>query len=398
MVLPPKVVHPAGEAIVAEKRPLSTAIEVETFAGKVHVEWDATAAVTPIGQLPLFIEFVKFGHRVEPWVQDSPLPYLGNNAPKTIDVLRSLLLSILSGHNLYAHSTALRGDSVNTKLLGMGKVVSDDSAIRALKRMDETAAVRWLQHHLQSCYEPLLTTPWILDVDVTVKPLYGHQEGAQVGYNPHKPGRPSHTYHSYLMANTRLVLDVDVLPGDESHSCYSMPGLIRLLKRLPADGQPAFIRGACDWGNDPVMSELEAMDRHYLFKLKRSKRVKALIAQVHGRGVWTRFNSDWELKESTLRLQGWTHARRVVVARRRLPKDPLIGLEYQQGGQRELALVEGPEDIRLFEYSVLVTNLDDELVTLMRHYRDRADCENQFDETKNQWGWGGFVTRESKPA
>ena len=74
----------------------------------------------------------------------------------------------------------------------MSKVISDDSAIRALKRMDETAAVQWLQGHLQSCYEPLLSTPWILDVDVTVKPLYGHQEGAKVGYNPHKPGRPSH--------------------------------------------------------------------------------------------------------------------------------------------------------------------------------------------------------------
>ena len=89
-----------------------------------------------------------------------------------------------------------------------------------------------------------------------------------------------------------------------------------------------------------------------------------------------------------------TSDRKTGVVRRRLPKDPLIGLEYQQGGQRELALVEGPEDMRLFEYSVLVTNLEDELVTLMRHYRDRADCENNFDEAKNQWGWGGFVTRE----
>ncbi len=63
-------------------------------------------------------------------------------------------------------------------------------------------------------------------------------------------------------------------------------------------------------------------------------------------------------------------------------------------GQQELALVEGPEDMRLFEYQVLVTNLDDEPVTLLRHYRDRADCENNFDETKNQWGWGGFVTQQ----
>jgi hypothetical protein len=80
-----------------------------------------------------------------------------------------------------------------------------------------------------------------LDVDVSVKPLYGHQEGVKAGYNPHQPAGPSHTYHCYLMANTRLVLEVDVLSGDEWHACYSMPGLINLLKRLPADGQPAFI-------------------------------------------------------------------------------------------------------------------------------------------------------------
>jgi hypothetical protein len=27
-------------------------------------------------------------------------------------------------------------------------------------------------------------------------------------------------------------------------------------------------------------------------------------------------------------------------------------------------------------------------------YRDRADMENNFDELKNQWGWGGFVTKD----
>jgi hypothetical protein len=92
-------------------------------------------------------------------------------------------------------------------------------------------------------------------------------------------------------------------------------------------------------------------------------------------------------------LRGWHQPRRVVVVRRRLSKGALLGLEYQTGQQRELALVEGPEDMRLYEYSVLVTDLDDELVTIMRHYRDRADCENNFDETKNLWGRGGYVTQ-----
>jgi hypothetical protein len=156
--------HPLGEAVRVENSSISKAIEVETFAGKGHVEWDPTAAVTPIGQLPFFIEFLKLGHRFNPWVEDCPLHYTSNNAPKKIDVLGSLFLSILSGHNRYTHLTALRGDSVNTQLLGMNKIVSDDSAIRALKRMAQVPAINWLQNHLQSCYEPLLTTPWILDV------------------------------------------------------------------------------------------------------------------------------------------------------------------------------------------------------------------------------------------
>ena len=30
-------------------------------------------------------------------------------------------------------------------------------------------------------------------------------------------------------------------------------------------------------------------------------------------------------------------------------------------------------------------------------YRDRGDCENNFDEFKNQWGWAGFTTHKLKP-
>ena len=56
----------------------------------------------------------------------------------------------------------------------------------------------------------VLTTPWVLDCDTTIKPLYGRQEGAVVSYNPKKPGRPSHACHAFLMAGTRLILDVDV--------------------------------------------------------------------------------------------------------------------------------------------------------------------------------------------
>lgn len=90
----------------------------------------------------------------------------------------------------------------------MERVVSEDTVRRALSAIEEGVGRSWLQDHLDQATWPLLSAPWILDVDVTVKPLYGRQEGAVLGYNPKKPGRPSHTYHTYQMAGLRLVLGV----------------------------------------------------------------------------------------------------------------------------------------------------------------------------------------------
>ena len=169
----------------------------------MHVEWDPTAAATPFGQLPFFVEFLKLGGLFDPWVADCPLTLVSPNAPAKRDILGTLLLAILAGHQRYAHITALRGDAVNAALLGMRRVMSEESVRRALAKIDEAAGVEWLQRHLDYTFRPLLGEPWILDVDTTVKPLYGRQEGAVVGYNPHKPGRPSHTYHSYAIAELR---------------------------------------------------------------------------------------------------------------------------------------------------------------------------------------------------
>ena len=67
----------------------------------------------------------------------------------------------------------------------MSQIVSEDSLRRALLKIAETVeGVTWLQTHLYKCYQPLLEIPWVLDVDTTIKVLYGKQEGAVVGYNP----------------------------------------------------------------------------------------------------------------------------------------------------------------------------------------------------------------------
>ena len=116
-------------------------VPVDTFAGRIHVEWDSDAAVTPMGQLPFFIEFLKVSGLLDAFVSDCPLRYSSPNAPDVRDVLGTLLLSVLAGHKRYAHITAIRGDGVNPELLGMSKVASEDSVRRALAHMDESEAI-----------------------------------------------------------------------------------------------------------------------------------------------------------------------------------------------------------------------------------------------------------------
>ena len=160
--MPPKGAHPEGESKIAVSKGETGALNAETFAGKIHIEWDPQAQVTPMGPLPFFIQYLKMGHLFEPWVDECPLHYVSHNSPKKVNILGSFLLSILSSHSRYAHMTSLMSDNVNAKLPGMAKVVSDDCTRRALQRLDEAAGINWLQSHQYYCHSPLLNQPWIL--------------------------------------------------------------------------------------------------------------------------------------------------------------------------------------------------------------------------------------------
>ena len=68
MPMPQELAHPEGEETRLRNCTNNEQNELETFDGKVFVELDPEAAVTPMAQLPFFIEFLKVGGRFEPWV------------------------------------------------------------------------------------------------------------------------------------------------------------------------------------------------------------------------------------------------------------------------------------------------------------------------------------------
>src|SRR5271168_2358879 len=147
-------IHPAGEdESVEEERPATT-VSLDTFGGKIQVKWVPDGAVSALGLMPFFIEFLKASGLFDAWVNDCPLRYASPNAPSKRDVMGTILLSVLAGHWRYAHISAIRGDGVNPGLLGMTKVASEDSVRRALKGMDVEESQVWLKKHLKASYEP----------------------------------------------------------------------------------------------------------------------------------------------------------------------------------------------------------------------------------------------------
>jgi hypothetical protein len=396
--------HPEGEGQTAGNPPSETVSSLDTFAGKIQVKWAPEATVSSLGLMPYFIEFLKTSGLFDQWVEDCPLHYTSGNAPEKRNVLGTLLLSVLAGHWRYAHINAIRGDGINPELLGMTSVASEDSVRRGMKAMDELKSAQWLKRHLKASYEPLLQEPWVLDVDTTVKPLYGHQQDAIVGYNPNKPGRPSHAYHSYFVANIRVVLDMEVQAGNQTAPMFAQPGLWAFVDGLAEGSRPVFIRGDCHWGAEKAMAGAEERQLRYLFKLKQSANVKKLIKQIFDQQEWVEAGQQWQGRNEELQLSGWTKARRVVVLRRPLRSKPAAEAEAvgQQKSKRKaskqltLDLPELTYRGVQYEYVVLVTSLTDGILTVAQHYRDRGDAENNFDELKNQWGWAGFTTQDRK--
>jgi hypothetical protein len=385
--------HSEGEAlspVELDAREVAwPSLPVDTIAHRYHVEWDPLAPVTPLGQLVFFCQFLSTAGLYSKWVARCPLRYSSPNAPGVADVLGTSVLAILSGACRYAHVTALRGDQVNPRGLGMKQVVSEDSLRRAFRGQEREGLASWQREALLATYAPGLEQPWIADLDVTIKPIYGHQEGAELGYNPQKPGRPSHAYHTVFMRTLRLALDVDVRSGKEHAALHGLDNLWQLWNRLTPAQRPWLVCGDANFGNERMMSECETRSQNYLFRQRHTKGVKQVIQILERQGGWQKVREEWEGCEGELRLSGWTRARRAVVFRRprqRAESAGKIPLLEQSG----LQVASQP----LYEYVVLVSNLKENLTTLLHLYRQRADVENAYDELKNQWGWGGFTTRD----
>ena len=385
-------------------KPAAGAQKIETLGGDYALKWDDETQMSVNAHAALLSQFAKAGGFFDRLVETCPMRLTSNNAPEVRDLIATVMVSMVNGATRFRHCDRLHGDTATAELFGVGRFMSCDSVRRNFASIPDGKALPWVWRENLHLLQDVVAEDYVADLDPTVKPLYGHQEGAEFGYNPQKPGRPSHCYHTLCIAKLRLTLAVVVHPGNETSGTHSRSMLAEYLEFVSAVKKPRLVRGDVSFGNESVIGDCEGADVRYLFKTKRSKAVRrAFRGLLSDAGAWRDSSDGWQCAEQDVRLDSWEKARRMVFARRPAEKMPkrkkappqrkftqldIPGLELVEAGDEDYA--DG------YEWYALVTDLDMDARDVLPLYRERGDCENVFDEMKNQWGWSGFTAHSLK--
>ncbi len=364
---------------------------METFkfttpAGTIDVA-RTEKSLTSYGGFVAFASFLKKSGVIEKLVETCPIERTSNNATSVRDFVLSILLTCISEGSRFRHVRFIQNDETIKKVFNLDRrICGEDSIRRFMEMIDSAAGKKWIDGAMEILFATL-PGMFIIDWDSTITTRYGDQEGVEVGYNPHKPGRGSHHPLVSSVAGLRLCLTMDFRPG-KAHSADGMTASLKdVLNRLPAGRQAFLARADIGFCSDSILKEFEQNEDmpYYVFKLKKTSRVMEAIRAVSDE-QWLGAKSFGALQitERMIQLSSWDKPRRVVLGRR------LISSQTPE----ESGTLFG---ICAFHYSAFVTDLSSEQYEawqIAEIYQGRADCENIFDELKNQWGLAGFCSQQ----
>jgi hypothetical protein len=154
------------------------------------------------------------------------------------------------------------------------------------------------------------------------------------------------------------------------------------------------VRGDCGQVNEDVIDVCERRGLRQQLRRRKTATVKRLIERLFRREKRTRAtdaSQGRQAVEDESGLSGWSKARRVVVLRRHIKHDvALTGKKRSKvDNSKQLALAlphdEVQDNVKVWACTVLAINVSCDTEAIGQLYPDRCDCENGFDELKNQW-------------
>lgn len=299
-----------------------------------------------------------------------------NSAYSVGTVLTIIIMSFLSGARHISDIRFLRIDSALRSLWDLIRFPVETTVIRTLKLFGQSSVIKLadINQHLQ---QKVWNRSWLgkvtIDIDSTVQPVYGNQEGTAKGYNPGHKGQKSYHPQLAFLAETTEVLLGWLRPGDSHTANGSVEFLKEALSRLPKQVWRVVVRTDAGYFSNTFLTFLEQRVHGYVVKCKM-KNYRGFCEEnakwrKDGEGRWT--------SSFTAKPASWVKSRIFVAVR----------------------LLEGYEEADLFgarpiySYMLWVTNLRLSPNKLESFYNQRANCENLIAQGKGQLGWSTMRTQ-----
>lgn len=308
-----------------------------------------------------------------PQMFDQLFPTVKHSATKfsTTQIVLSYLCGALCGVKHLSRIENFTKDPLIKTLLGLKKHVDEDTIGNRISTLGQNGAVslhesvlKFNKDYLRKASLDRIT----LDLDSTEQTVYGTQQGAAKGYNPHKKG--ANSYHPILC----FVSEIKFLVNSwfRTGSAYTGNGVVEFIKQtltiLPDDIKSVFLRADSGFFNGALFDLLDEKGHTYLVKVKL-KNLKTLL-----------LNQKWNILECNpsmavcsfdYKAKGWTKSRK------------LHGVRIITGYE-EVITFGKKEQVPLYKYFCYCTNLPCASGEILQEiYALRAESENWIEQTKN---------------
>ena len=286
---------------------------------------------------------------------------------KDYENLLQMIYQITAAYFQDSHADALRNDPVLTAAVDKPTLASQPTLSRFHNRLDESSLQqlaeiqRILRKRVYSIQKPEHV---LFDLDSTLLPTYGEQEGKAFNFHYQANG-----YHPLLCFDgmTGDLLKAELRPG-AMHCCNGAAAFMKpLLEEYQRDFPETnlFLRGDAGFATDELYTLCETNGTAYAIRMKANPVLKKLASELDSE-LYDQTREDMisyavVYGEFEYKARPWDYPRRVVCK------------------------IEKPCGEMIHMYTFVVTNMDSSPEELIRFYCKRGAMENFIKESKNDF-------------
>ncbi len=336
--------------------------------------------ITPWGGMIFLRQMMdKIGFR-QAIERQEDLPRPGSNRgydPATI--IEGFVASIWCGANRFLHTEVTRHDQALSKIFGWKRTPGQDTYKRFFSKFTEASNHRVSDYFYSWIFDNVRFDNFTLDFDSSVITRYGSQEGSRKGYNPQKPGRPSHHPLIAFVSDVKLVANMWLRSGNTSSANNFLSFLEDTLNKLK-NKTVSLVRLDSGFHSKEIFDYLEHKQLDYVVAARFYQPIQHIISQQQ---AWLPIDNGIQITETRYQSPEWNAPRRVVIVRQLIKERP-------KAPGKMLRLFEHEEVYQQYRYTAYVTSLKLSAVEVWRLYRGRGDAENRIKELKYDFGFDSF--------